>query len=290
MKIRLVLAFAAVYVIWGSTYLAIRLAINSIPPFLMASLRFLLSGFILYFIMRVFGKAPRPNLSQWKSSGLIGILLLVGGNSGVVWAEQTIPTGIASLIIATVPIWMVICDLFLHKSKINFMTLAGIMLGFVGIWCLVNPAHLIFDMRGVLVLFLASFLWALGSVLSKSLKQTNSAFLNVGMQMIVGSLILAVIACLTGELESFRLQTVTNESLMALLYLIIFGSFIGFTAYIWLLKVSTVSRVSTYAYVNPVVAVILGYFFLHEPVKASTLAAGGIILLSVILVQFSQNT
>lgn len=278
-------AFLAVYVVWGSTYLAIKIAIGSIPPFLMASTRFLISGVILCAWARWRG-APMPEAAQWRAAAVVGTLLLLGGNGGVAWAEQYVETGLASVIIATVPVWMTLLGVVQRHAAYPRRVWAGLAVGFAGIWALVRPAA---EGRlhpgGIAVLFVAAFLWALGSVLAKRCPRPESSAMTVGLQMITGGLSLLAAALLSGEPARLHLSSVSGPSVAALTYLVLCGSLIGFKAYIWLLKVCSLPQVSTYAYVNPVVAVALGHAFAGERLSPQTLWSGAIILLGVLIVQ-----
>jgi drug/metabolite transporter (DMT)-like permease len=280
------LAFASLYIIWGSTYLAIKFAIETMPPLLMASARFFVSGAFLYG-WAFFKYRSRPTADHWRSAGIVGTLLLLGGNGGVAWAELTVPSGIAAILIALVPIWMVLLNWAIRGQRPGWRVTAGLVIGFAGVWYLLKPGTVSFHWPGIAILLLASLLWALGSVLSKSLRFPASALQSVGMQMLCGATALLAASVLAGEWTRFDVHGVSAHSLLALLYLVVCGSLFGFTAYIWLLKVSTVARVSTYAYVNPVVAVFLGVVFAKESLGASTLIAGAIILAGVILIQTS---
>ncbi len=250
----------------------------------MAGTRFFISGVVLYAAARLTG-AGRPTRAQWGFSALVGALLLLGGNGGVAWAEQTVPTGLASILIATVPIWMTIFDWAMRGPKPGRAVAFGILLGFCGTYFLVNPSAGRMNPVGALVLLGAAVSWALGSILSRRLALPASPILSVGMQMVGGSAFLYAASALAGEPARFDPASVTAGSLWALAYLILFGSFLGFTAYVWLLRVSSVARVSTYAYVNPVVAMLLGHFTLGERFSRSDLAAAGVILSGVILIQ-----
>lgn len=279
------LAFAAVYVIWGSTYLAIHFAIETIPPFFMAGGRYLVSGGALYALASARGVA-RPEPRHWLSAALIGMLLLFGGNGGVVWAIQSVPTGIASIVIATVPLWMVVFHWIAHRDRPHPFVFAGLALAFIGTWYLAEPP----DGRGVdpigfAVLLAAAMSWAFGSVISRHLPTHESPLLTVGMQMVTGGAVLVAAGFVAGEAPRFQPSQISAGSAAAFVYLVVFGSFLGFTAYIWLLRVAPVSRVATYAYVNPLVAVFLGWAFAGETVTWSTLSAGALILCGVVLLQ-----
>ncbi|MBT8488121.1 MAG: drug/metabolite exporter YedA [Gemmatimonadetes bacterium] len=280
-------AFAAVYVIWGSTYLAIRFAIETLPPFAMASVRFLIAGGLLYALVRP--RAPSPTKAQWRSAAVIGVLLLGCGNGGVVWAQQWVPSGLAALLVASVPIWMVVIDwLFGGGQRPSPSLLAGLGLGLIGVGLLVSSEQIGAGSResllGGLALLFASFAWASGSIYSRRAELPASPFLTTAMQMLAGSAALALMSVVSGEATGWSAGTISAKSVLALLYLIVFGALVGYSAYIWLLRVSTPARASTYAYVNPVVAVLLGGLFADEQLDARAAVAMVVILVSVIVV------
>jgi drug/metabolite transporter (DMT)-like permease len=286
-------AFGAVYLIWGSTYLAIRIAIETVPPFLMAGSRFLMAGVILYPIMRRLG-APRPSRLDWRNAIIIGALLLLAGNGGVSWAEQTVPTNITALIIAATPLWIILFDWIRPKGKRpSAMVAVGLGLGFIGVGLIVIGRSSFggksVDPAGAIVLLIASLCWALGSIFSRHARQSSSALLNVAMQMMSGGVLLLVTGLVSGEPGYFAFHKVSAASLGAFIYLTLFGSLIGFTAYVWLLQVSTPARVSTYAYVNPFIALILGSVFLDEKLPKSALIAGCCILAAVMLISLRKS-
>jgi len=291
-QFKLVFAFASVYLIWGSTYLAIRLGVQSIPPFIMAGTRHLIAGIILYSIMRK-RVSVAPLKIQWRSAIIIGALLLLGGNGGVTWAEQRVPSGLAALLVATVPLWFMLLG-WMQKdgARPTLRHLIGIVFGLIGLGILVGPEQLggeRIDSLGALALIIATLTWAAGSLYSRKAPLPSSPFLATGMEMIAGGLILIITGSLTGEWSRLNIETVTTSSFLALLYLIFFGSLVGFSAYIWLLKHSTPSRVSTYAYVNPVVAVILGWLIANEPITLRTILASVVIIGSVIIITIPKK-
>ncbi len=284
----LYLAYAAVYLIWGSTYFAIRIGIASMPPILLPALRHLSVGLVFYPTFRYLSK-ERPTIFQWRTAIVTGCLLLFIGNGTVSWAEKIVPSGIAALLVATVSLWMVLVDwLRPGGTPPGPRVVVGLLLGFMGLALLVGPKNLGGSDRinpfGTLILVLASFAWAAGSVYSKHHPQPNSPLLGVAMQCIAGGTALLITAALSGELRGFHWAQVTYRSWMALMYLAVFGSGVGFSAYVYLLKHSVPTRVGTYAFVNPVVALFLGWSFGGEPLTLRTLLASAIILAAVLVV------
>jgi drug/metabolite transporter (DMT)-like permease len=288
-------ALIAVYIVWGSTYLTIRFAIETIPPFISAGIRFFVSGLILYTWRRLSGD-PAPKKIEWRSASIVGLLLLLGGNGGVVWAEQHIPSGIAALFIATVPLWMVLIDSLRPGGKrVNFLTWVGVLVGFLGILLLANPwqAHTTdspaLDPIGIIVLVIAALSWSIGSLYSRKASLPGSPILGTGMEMLVGSLGLFVTATLVGEWQQFDLAAVSLRSIGGLSYLIFFGSGIGFVAYTWLLRNAPTTVVATYAYVNPVVAILLGSFIANETLQPNEIISAVIIIGGVILMTSARS-
>lgn len=283
---KVIAAFAAVYLIWGSTYLAIRFAIETIPPHLMASARFLVAGAILYAWARYRG-APRPSFANWRAAAIVGGLLLLGGNGAVVWAETRVPSGVTSLLVATVPIWMALIETVRSGGRRPAgPVLGGLFLGLVGLALLLAPGKLAgrVDLLGAGALLLGSFSWAFGSLLSRTANLPKSGFLAAAMEMIAGGVWLLLFGLVTGQAGQLTLAALSTKSLVSLAYLIVFGSLVGFTAYIWLLGATTAARVSTYAYVNPVVAVLLGWAFAREPITLRTALAAAVIVGAVALI------
>lgn len=283
---KIIAAFAAVYLIWGSTYLAIRFAIETIPPHLMAAARFLVAGAILYAWARLRG-APRPTFVNWRAAAVIGGLLLLGGNGAVVWAETRVPSGVTSLLVATVPIWMALIEGLRNGGRRPATAvIAGLVLGLGGLALLLAPGRLAgrVDLLGAGALILGSFSWAFGSLLSRTAKLPRSGFLAAAMEMVAGGVWLLLFGLVTGQAGRLTMSALSTKSLVSLAYLIVFGSLIGFTAYIWLLGATTASRVSTYAYVNPVVAVLLGWAFAGEPMTTRTALAATVIVGAVALI------
>lgn len=289
-KIMVVVAFAAVYIIWGSTYLAIRVAVETIPPFLMAGVRYVIAGGILYAWLRWRGVAP-PVRMHWRTTAIIGGLMLLGGNGGVVWAEQPgkVPSGITALLVSAVPLWMVLINWVRPRGvRPSGIEALGLILGFVGVVILINPGSISgsepIDRGGVIALILAPVFWAAGSIYSRHAKLPESVFLATGMEMLTGGALLVLAGSVTGEWGRLNVEAISAESVLAFGYLIVFGALIGFTAYTWILRVSTPAKVGTYAYVNPAIAVFLGWAILSEPITSSTFAAMAVILTGVILI------
>ncbi len=294
MNARAWIALIAIYIVWGSTYLAIRFTVETIPPFLSAGIRFLVAGVILYGFNRLTG-APAPKKIEWRSAIIIGLLLLLAGNGGLVWAETRIPSGIASLFIATTPIWMVLIDsLRPNGVRANWMTWLGVIIGFTGIAILANPwqSHSgspALDPLGVLVLVLAALSWSIGSLYSRKASLPSSSLLGTGMEMLAGSVGLFAFSAAIGEWSRFDISSVSQRSIGGLIYLIIFGSFIGFAAYTWLLRNAPTPIVSTYAYVNPVVALFLGSLIAHESLDTQDIVSALIILSGVVLITTAKS-
>jgi drug/metabolite transporter (DMT)-like permease len=286
MKWKIGIAFFAVYVCWGMTYLAMRVAVEDIPPHLMSGARFIIAGVVLYAWSRLRGiAAPEPR--HWRSAALIGAFLLLGGNASVAWAEQRVPSGLAAVLIAVAPIWMVGLEWARGAPRPRKHVIAGLLLGLVGVGLLVSSrgsATTSVDPIGATVLILASASWAWGSVISKSAPLPESPFMATSMEMIAGGLLLTLTAIAAGQWKGFDPRQVSLQAALSWGYLVVFGSLVGFTAYIWLLGVTSIAKAGTYAYVNPVVAVLLGWAILDEAVTAKMLVAAGVILAGVALV------
>ena len=287
-RAKVLLAFAAVYLIWGSTYLAIRFAVETIPPLFMAGCRFVMAGATLYLLTRA-GGATSPSRRHWAGAALVGTLLLGSGNGGLCWAERRVPSGLAALLLATIPIWMVLLD-SLRKggTKLDVRVMGGMVIGVAGLALLVGPAHLWGSSRvnlaGAGVLMFSSFCWSLGSILSHRLNLPASPFLAAAMEMLAGGALLLLVGVLSGEGRQFHWHEVALRSLLGLVYLIAAGSLLGFTAYIWLLRTVPTARVSTYAFVNPAVAVFLGWAVGNEVLTGRELLASATIIAGVALI------
>jgi len=281
-------AFAAVYVVWGSTYLAIRIGIESFPPLILAGFRHFFVGLFLYPVLRR-KTGIKPTGANWRTAIVAGALLLFVGNGGVSWAEQTVPSGVTALLVATVSLWLVILD-WLRPGGVRPAprVAMGLLMGFAGLALLVGPAHLGGSERvnpvGAAVLVIASLAWACGSLYSKHGGMPSSPMLGVAMQSFAGGAILLIAAMFAGEFRELHLGAVSMRSWLALVYLVVCGSGIGFSAYLYILQKSTAARVATYAFVNPVVALFLGWLIVGETITLRTILAAAVILTAVILV------
>jgi drug/metabolite transporter (DMT)-like permease len=278
------LAFGLVYVIWGSTYLAIRIAIDTIPPFLMAGTRFLAAGAVLYAVARLAG-APKPAKGEWGPASIVGLFLLLGGNGLVVFGQKTVPSGLASLIVAGVALWMALFEALRPGGRWPSLPVAiGLLGGFAGVALLIGPWGGGVDPTGAAALVGATISWALGSIYARGARLPKSAFVATAVEMMAGSAALLLLGLVTGQAADLNFAAMSTKSLVAMGYLAVFGSIVAFTAYVWLLSVRPASLVATYAYVNPVVAVALGGIFLHEPLTPRMLVAAGAIIASVAVI------
>jgi drug/metabolite transporter (DMT)-like permease len=290
----IVMAFAALYVIWGSTYLGMAIAIESMPPFLMACARFIVAGGLLY-VIRLWLGDPTPNARQWCSAAIIGTLLFVGGNGVVAWAERWVPSGIAALLITTTPFWMTMLPwLAGQTSRPKALGLIGIAVGLIGVGLLVGfpvgSAPTTQLVVGSLAIVAAALSWTVGSLMNKRLPLPKSAWMSSATQMLCGAVGLGLAGVIGGEVQQVDLAHISLRSWMALLYLIFIGAILGFSAYAYLLQHVSMARVSTYAFVNPVVAVILGWLMNNEPIGPRTLLAGALIVSAVIIILRSTST
>jgi drug/metabolite transporter (DMT)-like permease len=294
MKTKLWVALIALYIVWGSTYLAIRFVVETMPPFLHASIRFLVSGAIL-FIWRLAAGDSKPTAGNWKATAIVGTFLLLGGNGLVALAEKHIPSGIAALVISTSPFWLVLFEsLRAGGTKPNWQSILGLVIGFSGVFLLIGPASITgaeqhFNTTSVILLIIAPILWSLGSIYARGADLPKSTLMSTGMQMLMGSVSLFIVSVASGELSGFSFGHVAMRSWWGLLYLITFGSLVGFVAYGWLLHNAPVSLFSTYAYVNPVVAVFLGWMLAGEVLNARIAVASVIIIGSVIMINWARQ-
>lgn len=287
-----VLGFAVIYIVWGSTYLAIRWGVETIPPFLMGGARFVVAGVLLHAFLRVYGAAA-PTWRQVRDNALVGVLLLLGGNGLVCWGEQYVTSGITALVVGTTPLWFVIFDWMLPpRNRPTVWTIVGLALGMGGVVLLGQhggedgrPLHL----GGTLAILAACMSWGLGSLISKKSKSGADPFMASSLQMIAGGLSQFVVATVLGEWGKLNFAAISLRSGLSWVYLVVIGSLVAFSTYVWLLRVSTPARVSTYAYVNPVIAVLLGWWLAHETLTVRTLGAAAVVVLAVVIITRSRR-
>ncbi|MGZ5380424.1 MAG: EamA family transporter, partial [Thermoanaerobaculia bacterium] len=293
MKRGIVLALLVIYVVWGSTYLAIRWGLETIPPFTMAGARYLVAGGVLLAWVKLRG-APRVTSRDLGPAFLTGGLMLLFGNGGVVWAEQRIASGLAALLIAVEPLFIVLLQATLpqERRRPSARALVGVAFGVAGVVLLVGPGRLggeRVDLAGAGAVLFAAFAWALGSLLSRHLAAPASPLQATALQMLAGGALLGCASGAAGEWVRFSPALVSGRSLAAVAYLVVFGSLLAFTAYIWLLRVASPALVSTYAFVNPIVAVFLGWLLASEEVGIRTLAAAAVIVAAVVLITLAET-
>ncbi len=289
----LLLAFAAIYVIWGSTYLGIRIAVETMPPFLMAAARFLLAGGVLFAFLKLRG-AAWPTALQWRINTVIGTFLLLGGNGAVVWAEQYVPSGITALIIGASPLFFVITEwAWPGGTRPTAIVMAAMLLGFAGVTWLAAPweagvaggIHL----GGLIAILIGSISWSFGSIYSRHAKHGADPFVASALQMLGGGAVLAVVALIHGDFGRLDVAAISSRAWIAFVYLVSIGSLVGFSTFVWLMKHSTPARVSTYAYVNPIVAVFLGWLILDEAINSRTIVASVIIVAAVAIITTQKS-
>jgi drug/metabolite transporter (DMT)-like permease len=294
MRARLFAAFAAVYLVWGSTYLAIRFAVETLPPLLMAGARFLLSGAILLAWARFRERAELPSRTAWRAGLISGTLLLLGGNGGVAWAEQRVPSGVAALLVAVVPLWMVLLEwLRPGGRRPPVAVFLGVGLGLAGLALLVGPDAIRSggtDATGAIVLVLASLSWAAGSLYAKWAPGAAAGTSGAAAQMLAGGFVLLLAGIVAREPSHLDLAHASTRSLLGFAYLVTIGSLIGFTAYLYLLAHTSAAKAATYAYVNPVVAVFLGWAIGHEAVTSRTILAAAVILAGVAIITITRDS
>jgi drug/metabolite transporter (DMT)-like permease len=296
-RARLLLAFAIVYVVWGSTYLAMREAVATLPPFLMAGTRFVVAGALLAGWVAARDRPGRPTAAQWRWAGATGALLMVGGNGGVVWAEaRGVPSGVVALLAASLAIWIVLLDAFLPGGRRQPpLVWVGLAVGLAGVGVLVGPSRIAgagtVDPAGAGLVLGGSLAWAAGSLLSRGRGRPASALWGSALQMLCGGALLLALAAARGDFARVAAAggAPSARSLAALAYLVVFGSLVGFTAYVWLLQHAAPAKVATYAYVNPLVAVALGWALGGEPLAARTLVAAAVIVGGVALITAGRS-
>ena len=282
------LAFGIIYFVWGSTFLFIRIGVRELPPLLFAALRFLPAGLILYGWMIAQGERA-PTLRQWTSATLLALLIFVGDYGLLFWAEQHVPSGIAAVMLATIPLFMALSEIiFLRTQKLTIRLALALLIGIGGVAVLMSRSLMLgsapIDSRGAIALIFASMSWSVASVLSRKLPLPPSKVMSAGAQMLAGGILLTITAAAFGEFRGFHPAAISGRAWFALVYLIVFGSLIGFTAYVWLLHHESPTKVGTYAYVNPVVAVLLGYFFGGETLGMRTVLGTLFVLVSVLVI------
>ncbi len=287
-RLQVLAAYAAVYVIWGSTYLAIRYAIETMPPFMMAGVRFITAGLLLYTWAR-WRNVSAPTKQEWWNASKVSVFIIVGGTSLVAWAEQWVPSGIAALILAVVPLCMILMEwVGPERIRPSVWALVGVAVGLIGIAILIGPSLITeqsdLHIGGTIALLISALLWTFGSLYSRRVQLPASATISNGIEMIAGGAISILIGLALGEHHNMHLERISGVSLLALAYLTIMGAVIAFSAYMWLLRVSSPSRVATHAYVNPVVAVALGWAIAGETVSSRTIVAMAVIVGAVILI------
>jgi drug/metabolite transporter (DMT)-like permease len=285
---KVLLAFAIIYFVWGSTFLAIRVGVREVPPFLFAGIRFLVAGLALYLWMRSTG-TPSPTFREWRSATLLAVLIFVFDYGLLFWAEKRVPSGIAAVMMANIPVFMAISEIAILKTQRLTLRLAlGLLAGIAGVVVLVSPtAHLgetAIDTAGACALIVAGISWSAGTALTRKLPLPASKAMSSGAQMFAGGILLTATAALRGEFRGFRVQSVSREAWLALAYLTVAGSIVAFTAYVWLIHHESPTKVGTYAYVNPVVAVLVGYFLGGESIGPRTIAGTALVLVSVIVI------
>jgi drug/metabolite transporter (DMT)-like permease len=282
------LAFAIIYFVWGSTFLAIRVGVREVPPLVLASMRFFVAGAVLFLWMRLKG-APSPSRLEWLGVSVLAICIFVVDYGLLFWAEQRVPSGIAAVMLATIPVFMALSEiLFLRTQRLTLRLAMALLIGIGGVAVLVSHAvgfgEAPIDRRGAIALVIAAMSWSIASALTRKLPLPASKVMSSGAQMLAGGILLAVTAVIFGEFRGFHISTVSRGVWFALAYLIVAGSIIGFTAYVWLIHHESPTKVGTYAYVNPVVAVLIGYFLGGETVGPRTLLGTLLVLVSVIVI------
>jgi drug/metabolite transporter (DMT)-like permease len=282
------LAFAIIYFVWGSTYLAVRVGVREVPPLILAAMRFSVAGLVLFGWVLARGERP-PSLREWRSASLLGLVIFVFDYGLLFWAEQRVPSGIAAVMLATIPVFMALSEIiFLRTQRLTVRLALALLIGLGGVGVLISRALNLgdapIDKWGAVALIFASISWSIASVLARKLPLPSSKMMSSGAQMLTGGILLTVAAGTFGEFRNFHPGAVSREVWLALLYLIVAGSIIGFTAYVWLIHHESPTKVGTYAYVNPIVAVLVGYFLGGEALSARTILGSVFILISVVVI------
>lgn len=285
---KVLLAFAIIYFVWGSTFLAIRVGVREVPPFLLAGIRFVVAGGVLYGWMRLKG-TPAPTGRQWRAATLLAVMIFVFDYGLLFWAEQRVPSGIAAVMMATIPVFMALSEILIMKTRrLTARLVIGSVLGVGGVIVLVNPSVNFGDSAvnpvGAIALLVGAVSWSVASVISRKLDLPSAKGMSSGAQMLAGGVLLTLTAGVLGEFRGFHVEAVSAKAWLCLAYLIIAGSIIGFTAYVWLIHHESPTKVGTYAYVNPVVAVLVGYFFGGEAIGVRTIAGTALVLVGIVVI------
>jgi drug/metabolite transporter (DMT)-like permease len=285
---KVLLAFAIIYFVWGSTFLAIRVGVREVPPFLLAGMRFFVAGIVLYAWMRMKG-SPSPTLREWGSATLLAILIFVLDYGLLFWAERRVPSGIAAVMMATIPVFMAISEiLILRTQRLTLRLAVALLVGLGGVAVLMNHrlsfGEVPVDTRGACALIVGAIAWSVASALTRRLPLPAAKTMSSGAQMLAGGVLLTFTAAMLEEFRGFKMQAVSREAWLALAYLIVAGSIVGFTAYVWLIHHESPTKVGTYAYVNPVVAVLVGYFLGGEAIGLRTIFGTLLVLVSVVVI------
>lgn len=290
---KVIAAFAVIYLVWGSTFLAIRVGVREVPPFLLAAMRFVLAGVVLYGWMRMKG-TPSPTMREWGAAAVLAVPIFVLDYGLVFWAERRVPSGITAVMMATIPVFMTLFEIvFMKTQRLTTRLVLALSVGIFGVGVLVSHNATFgdapIDSVGAIALLVASVSWSIGSAVTRKLPLPSNKAMSSGAQMLVGGVMLSLIALISGEFRGFHLPAVSVGAWVALIYLISAGSILAFTAYVWLIHHESPTKVGTYAYVNPVVAVILGYLFLGEPVGMRTICGTVLVLLSVVVITTARS-
>ena len=285
---KVLLAFAIIYFVWGSTFLAIRVGVREVPPFLLAGMRFLIAGLILFAWMRT-RRTPLPTLREWGAASLLAVLIFVCDYGLLFWAEKRVPSGLAAVMLATIPVFMALSEiLILRTQQLSFRLAIALLIGMGGVTVLVNRSvsfgELPIDTGGACALIIAAISWSIASALTRKLPLPSAKGMSSASQMTTGGLLLRVTAALLGEFRGFHIQPVSRGAWLALAYLVVAGSIVAFTAYVWLLHHESPTKVGTYAYVNPLVAVLVGHFLGAEPLGPRTILGTALVLVSVVVI------
>ncbi len=286
-------AFAVIYLVWGSTFLAIRIGVREIPPFVMAGMRFVAAGLLLYVWMRLNG-TPSPTRREWTAAALLAVPVFVLDYGLVFWAESRVPSGVTAVMMATIPVFMTLSEIVFMKTQSLTVRLGlALVLGMVGVGVLVSHSagfgDAPIDPWGAFALIIASMSWSIGSAVTRKLPLPESKAMSSGAQMLAGGVLLTIVGLVLGEFRGFQVGAVSTVAWISLVYLVFAGSILAFTAYVWLIHHESPTKVGTYAYVNPVVAVVLGYFFAGEAVGLRTICGTGLVLVSVVVITTAKG-